>query len=186
MQEYQAFIKDITKLFMDRYNLVLIEKNQVCKQKESLSYPYITFETINIEPNGGSPNMDSDGTAFLGVKAELTFSVHSRSSQSLSIATMIYCYFKATREFNIYPTGGIRNESFLVKDDEYEYKYTFDCVFNFSHILDKTAEFIEPEKVPVEIKAIGTNLDASLDASLDNAFKSLNQVKVKGVKFRWK
>ena len=184
MKEYQEFIKDITKLFMDRYNLVLIEKNQVCKQKGSLYYPYITFETTNIEPNEGSPQIDNDGTAFIGVKAELTFSVHSRSSQSLSIATMVYCYLKTTREFNIYPTGGIRNESFLVKDDEYEYKYTFDCVFNFSHILDKTDEFIEPEKVPVEIKYIGTNLDASLDASLDNAFKSLNQVK--GVKFRWK
>ena len=184
MQEYQGFIKDITKLFRDRYNLVLIEKNQVCKQKESLSYPYITFETINIEPNEGSPNIDNDGTAFIGVKAEITFSVHSKNSQSLSIATMVYCYLKATRDFNIYPKGGIRNESFLVKDDEYEYKYTFDCVFNFSHILDKTDEFIEPEKVPVEIKYIGTSLDASLDASLDNAFKSLNQVK--GVKFRWK
>lgn len=183
MQEYQQFIKDITKLFKDRYNLVLIEKNQVCKQKESLSYPYITFETTNIEPNGGAPNIDN-GAAFIGVKAELTFSFHSRSSQSLSIATMVYCYLKTTREFNIYPTGGIRNESFLVKDDEYEYKYTFDCVFNFSHILDKTAEFIEPEKVPVEIKYIGTNLDTSLDARLDNVFKSLNQVK--GVKFRWK
>ena len=184
MQEYQEFIKDITKLFKDRYNLVLIEKNQVCKQKELLSYPYITFETTNIEPNGGTPGINNDGTAFIGVKTELTFSVHSRSSQSLSISTMIYSYFKATREFNIYPTGGIRNESFLVKDDEYEYKYSFDCVFNFSHILDKTDEFIEPEKVPVEIKYIGTSLDASLDASLDSAFKSLNQVK--GVKFRWK
>ena len=183
MQEYQAFIKDITKLFKDRHNLVLIEKNQVCKQKESLSYPYITFETTNIEPNEGSLQIDND-TAFIGVKSKLTFSVHSRSSQSLSIATMLYSYFKATREFNIYPTGGIRNESFLVKDDEYEYKYSFDCVFNFSHILDKTDEFIEPEKVPVEIKYIGTSLDASLDASLDGAFKSLNQVK--GVKFRWK
>ena len=184
MQEYQEFIKDITKLFKDRYNLALIEKNQVCKQKESLYYPYITFETINIEPNEGSPQIDNDGTAFIGVKAELTFSVHSRSNQSLSTATMVYYYLKTTREFNIYPTGGIRNESFLVKDDEYEYKYSFDCVFNFSHILDKTDEFIEPEKVPVEIKYIGTNLDASLNASLDNAFKSLNQLK--GVKFRWK
>ena len=184
MQEYQEFIKDITKLFKDRHNLVLIEKNQVCKQKELLSYPYITFETTNIEPNEGSLAIDNDGTAFIGVKAELTFSFHSRSSQSLSIATMVYCYFKANREFNIYPTGGIRNESFLVKDDEYEYKYSFNCVFNFSHILDKTAEFIEPEKVPVEIKDIGTSLDASLDARLDNVFKSLNQIK--GVKFRWK
>lgn len=180
MQEYQEFIKNITKLFKDRYNLVLIEKNQVCKQKESLSYPYITFETTNIEPNGGSPNINNDGTAFIGVKAELTFSFHSRSGQSLSIATMIYYYFKGTREFNIYPTGGIRNESFLVKNDEYEYKYSFDSVFNFNHILDKTDEFIEPEKVPVELKYI----DARLDARLDNAFKSLNQLK--GVKFRWK
>ena len=184
MREYQEFIKDITKLFKDRYNLVLIEKNQVCKQKESLYYPYITFETTNIEPNEGSPQIDNDGTAFIGVKAERTFSFHSKSSHSLSIATMVYCYCKATRDFNIYPKGGIRNESFLIKDDEYEYKYSFDCVFNFSHILDKTAEFIEPEKVPVEIKYIGTSLDASLDARLDNAFKSLNQIK--GVKFRWK
>lgn len=193
MREYQEFIENVTKLFKEKYNLVLIERNQLSKH-DDLFYPFATFITNNIEPNSGTPCVDNDGITFIGVKAEITFSVYSRSNQAQSIAAMLYCYFKATRDFNIYTKGGIRNESLLLPNGEYVYKYSFDCVFNFNHILDKVTEFIEPEKVPVEIAMNiqeeteeTQNSIPSFSSVMENvttAFDSLN--KLTGVKVTWK